>query len=229
MHLIDLAAVIPRVPQPLGATDLALRSAALVLGPAIIAALVTGALNKVAEDRSQRRDRLAATLALASHLEDYAFACATFTDMSYEEERDMCKRAEVPELTSWSEKVSWGSLPPVPAADAASLRINVTIAIGIVAATPWDEGINLVQARRLRSELGIRSWEIAASLRSEAGVSPIDRGQLRWDFVDYLWGQYAFAVSELKMKDKWVANEKEILPAAHLFMRSQGLEHRRKV
>ncbi|MBZ9907732.1 hypothetical protein LB557_17125 [Mesorhizobium sp. BR115XR7A] len=179
----------------------------LILGPAIVAAVVTAAVNVWTKRRDDSRTRVVAALLIASHLEDYAYACATYTFMSHEKDRAPEDKMSIPALNPWPVEVSWGSLPPVPASQAASIRMDVTIATGMAAATPYENELGVWQARRLRSELGLQAWRAARALRREAGLPLIRPETLRWNFTEYLWHEYGKAVHELRAMGMWNPQE----------------------
>ncbi|MER8395708.1 hypothetical protein NKH10_28275 [Mesorhizobium sp. M1340] len=184
---------------------------ALILGPAVIAAAVTGATNLWLKNREDTRTRLVAALLLAAHLEDYTYACATFTFMSHEKRRSLKEKARIPLLNAWPAEVSWGSLPAIPASQAAGLRMEVTIAIGIMDATSTEGELSVWQGRRLRCELGLQAWQAARALRREVGLPLIRPETLRWNIIEYLWVEYGKAVRELRTRGMWNSQEEPLI------------------
>ncbi|ESY18271.1 MULTISPECIES: hypothetical protein [unclassified Mesorhizobium] len=181
----------------------------LFIGPALLAAVVTAGVNIFQKKRERIETKLVSVLLVATHLEDYAYACATFTFMSHEA-RPVNEKVAIPALNAWPLDVHWGILPAIPASQAAGIRMEVTIATGMTAATSNEDELSVWQARRLRCELGLRAWQAARALRQKAGLPLIRPEALRWNIIEYLWLEYGKAIRELRTRGMWSAQEEPL-------------------
>jgi hypothetical protein len=175
----------------------------LVLGPAIIAAIVTLGYNYWSKRREDRQARTVSALLLAMDLEAYAYRCA---GKAYDIEHNIPRGKplwHIPLLLPYPQDLQWGLLPPRGASNAATLATKVTIAIGVIMGTQ-GEALRVVQARRLCSELGLEAWAIASELRKQAADLPgIEVSRLNWNFELYLNESYWKAVDDLKERNFW--------------------------
>jgi hypothetical protein len=163
--------------------------AQLILGPAIVAALVSGVISYLQKRAEDTRSRRVSALQAALHLEQYAFYCAQLAYTVYAARQGgKVPTAKVAAFRPYPEEIAWNLITPNIASDAVTLAINSKIARGIVAAT---EAVDLAvsQSQYRNAQLGLKAWRIANELRVTSKLPRLDHKTFDWDFISFLRGE----------------------------------------
>lgn len=186
---------------------------ALILGPAVIAAIaaLSGAFvtNFSAERRHRREleekrrdkaeakrteeerrdiDRSLAALEYAEHLETYALQCANVVSNNAGFNHDHQKYMEVKPLPDWPTRIDWSLLGLKRAAWARNLHAQTRLLrLGLDEA--WEHNGPDEQADEEGEEaakLGLIAWDEAVEARKAHGLPPITHLPKSWDYAETL-------------------------------------------
>lgn len=173
--------------------------AAIVVGSGGGAALATKGMEmrsaRKVRDEGDRRARVASTLALAEHLENYAFWCAGEIYVTREaakkeaagEQPSVALIMQIPDYPAVPDAVDWSTIDATLSPRAYAFRLRVLISQSAVESS---ETVSLAQrswyAFREAARNGRDALNVAAALRTEAKLPPVSWFELSWPFRDFL-------------------------------------------
>lgn len=183
------------VDASLAATDIA----TIILGSGGVAALSTKLIDLLAARRAQvrahRREKAATSLAIAEHLEIYAYGCAGAIFPTYdiiEKGARGSMARQIPAFPAYPKSVSWGSIDVEDSHAASGLRNRVEVARGAIESSfNVSEAQGHFYAYLQGCTIGDRACFVAAAIRKAAGIPPLDPDEYSWDFPSFLSGEKA--------------------------------------
>lgn len=173
--------------------------ATIILGSGGVAALGTKLIDlldaRAVRVRTHRREKAASSLAMAEHLEIYAYGCAGTLYATWDVLENGAAgpmAGQIPAFPAYPAGVNWQAIDVEISHAASGLRNRVEVARGAIESSfNVSEAQGHFYAYLQGCSIGDRACSIAARLRDAAGIPPLDIDDYSWDFVTFLQGEKA--------------------------------------